>query len=697
MSSIVISYRRADAAAIAGRIADELSRRFSREDVFIDIDKIPTGKDFREVIADALRNAAVIVVVIGPNWLGRREAGEARIMERTDPVRVEVETAMKQRLPLIPVLVDGGTMPGEGDLPRTLRKLPYYNACRVDSGVDFATHMDRLTRVLEAIVKPRPDGPAVAASAPAPVTAPKTDLSGDPYRDAATALIGTVLFRDLPHTFRDGIVHAIVERLERATNRNDDLVRAARLFVEWRLLHPETKDGEATSLEGGTAAAVVSKLEPQIDGVLNRRNFTPEPITFETCFELFTLLDEGGATYLSTLDDLDRTPVPPRVQLRDADRFLTPFTVQDGFVAPTFLVAGLLQQFETQWPLALESFDTQLGGHGDDFALLQRFELYCWLMWGPSIPACTCEGWNGKFIVLQYGYGDEANSVPLLLDGPTLRAWPHMLREKFAELDTARGSDAPLPLAFAAEVTGTLVWGPSYEPSGRDYPGVYTVAATERDATRLRDGEATILRGPLLRADSIGWLVQRRQYYSAYMWVMFEVCREGEASPGDPRDRWRRLLPIFEHANIADGDTLLFLKRRLAEKACRTVADIERAQQGRVRLRYLCATDDPGTLRPDEHGAHLFRFRPDARTMPPLRDEVFGHGATPTIDELLSRMGPYERRQLRSIMYEELADDESRARMFAPAADPSDVITACDLPQILEDFYNRFIHAAGRK
>lgn len=695
MASIVVSYRRADSAAIAGRIADELSRRFGEDGVFIDIDKIPTGKDFRVAIADALHKAAAIVVVIGPRWVGANETGPARIMERTDPVRVEVETAMKQGLPLIPVLVEGATMPSEAGLPKSLRKLPYFNACTVDSGRDFRVHMERLTKTLEAIIRPEQTGSVGPPPSPQPAAQPIATAPDDPYRASAATLISSVLFQNLPEALRAEVVNAIVERMERTTHPNDDLIRAARLFVEARLLHAQMKLEAPVSLEGATAAAIFATLESEIGIVLNHLYVAPDVETFATCFELAALCEAGGAAYLAALDELERTRKPPRAELRAADRFLTPIRVQDGFVAPTFLVAGLLQQFETQWPLALESFDKQLGGQGDEFALLQRFELYCWLMWGPSIPACACEGWNGKFIVLQYGYGDEANSVPLLLDGSALREWPKSLREKFAELASDRGPDAPLPLAFAAEITGTLVWGPRYEPSGKDYPGVYTVAAAEPDPTRLRNGEATILRGPLLRAEVISWLVQRRQYYSAYMWVMFEVCREGERPAGEPRDRWRRLFPIFEHVNIADGDTLLFLKRRLAEKACRTVAEIEAAQNGRVRLRYLCATDDPGTVRPDDHGAHLFRFSPDAKIVPPLRDEAFANGAVPSADDLLSGLPPHERRQLRSLMYE-LLDDEPRARMFAPADDPNAVITACDLPQIVEDFYSRFIDVPVR-
>ena len=512
MPHIAISYRRADSAAITGHIFDELSRHFGEDDVFIDIDKIPFGKDFRDAIVDALKKATVLVVIMGPRWLGTDDAGRSRILERTDPVRVEVETAFKQGLPVIPVLVEGARMPGEADLPKTLRKLPYLNACDVVSGRDFRNHMDRLQRILEDFVTTPPAAESVVQPA-APLR--HAASRSDPYWTAATTLIGDVLFQDLPEAFRAGVADAIVARFERTTNCNDDLIRAARLFVERRLLHPEMKDGTAVPLEGATIDAVCARLEPQIGGVLNRLYLTPEVVTFETCFALDALREEGAAAYLASLDSLERTRTPPRAELRDADRFLTPIAVKDGFVAPTFLVSGLLQQFETQWPLALERFDKQLGGHGDEFALLQRFELYCWLMWGPSIPACTCEGWNGKFIVLQYGYGDEANSVPLLLDGPVLGAWPRKVREKFAQHADERGPGAPLPLAFAAEITGALVWGPRYEPSGKDYPGIYKVETSEPNRARLPNGDATILSGLVLRADSISWLVQRRQYYSA--------------------------------------------------------------------------------------------------------------------------------------------------------------------------------------
>ena len=47
MSKIVISYRRADAAGTAGRMFDRLESHFGSGHVFMDIDSIPAGINFR--------------------------------------------------------------------------------------------------------------------------------------------------------------------------------------------------------------------------------------------------------------------------------------------------------------------------------------------------------------------------------------------------------------------------------------------------------------------------------------------------------------------------------------------------------------------------------------------------------------------------------------------------------------------------
>ena len=76
MSKIIVSYRRSDSAAITGRIFDRLIDRYGEELVFMDIDRIPFGTDFRHHIQDALRDADILLAVIGPGWLGKTAGRE---------------------------------------------------------------------------------------------------------------------------------------------------------------------------------------------------------------------------------------------------------------------------------------------------------------------------------------------------------------------------------------------------------------------------------------------------------------------------------------------------------------------------------------------------------------------------------------------------------------------------------------------
>jgi hypothetical protein len=160
MQRIAISYRRSDSTAIAGRIADRLVATYGRPAVFIDVDSVPLGTDFRKRIQEVWTEIAVLLVVIGPSWLGIEQgAADGRIRKRDDPVRIEVETALKREIAVIPVLVDGASMPSAGHLPKSLRAFADRNAAEVDGGRDFHVHMDRLIQAIDAIVGRDAGGP----------------------------------------------------------------------------------------------------------------------------------------------------------------------------------------------------------------------------------------------------------------------------------------------------------------------------------------------------------------------------------------------------------------------------------------------------------------------------------------------------------------------------------------------------------
>jgi protein-S-isoprenylcysteine O-methyltransferase Ste14 len=157
MPGIFISYRRDDSAAITGRIFDRLSAHFGAGRVFMDIDSIPIGHDFRDHIGETLQRCDVVLAVVGRRWTGPLPERGRRIDDPADLVRLELEGGLSREIPVVPVLVEGASTPSPLELPESLRGFSYRNAATVDSGKDFHPHVDRLIRDIEALVERRSD------------------------------------------------------------------------------------------------------------------------------------------------------------------------------------------------------------------------------------------------------------------------------------------------------------------------------------------------------------------------------------------------------------------------------------------------------------------------------------------------------------------------------------------------------------
>jgi TIR domain len=122
-SRIFISYRREDATAYAGRLYDRLSVDFPAQ-VFMDIDTLEPGIDFVERIEESVGTADVLVCVIGKGWASAVDRdGRRRLENPEDFVRLEVGSALKRNIRVIPVLVGGAPFPEPEELPDDLAGL----------------------------------------------------------------------------------------------------------------------------------------------------------------------------------------------------------------------------------------------------------------------------------------------------------------------------------------------------------------------------------------------------------------------------------------------------------------------------------------------------------------------------------------------------------------------------------------------
>ncbi len=118
---VFISYRRGDSTAYAGRLFDALAPSFPDRGLFMDIDSILPGTDFAESLQAALADCDAILALIGPNWADAADKqGSRRLDDPQDFVRLELETALKRKIPLIPLLVQGADMPTTNHLPASL-------------------------------------------------------------------------------------------------------------------------------------------------------------------------------------------------------------------------------------------------------------------------------------------------------------------------------------------------------------------------------------------------------------------------------------------------------------------------------------------------------------------------------------------------------------------------------------------------
>jgi hypothetical protein len=149
---IFVSYRRVEAAYPASWLYEHLVARFGRDQVFKDVDSIDLGDDFAEAITTAVGTCAALLALIGPQWLTvADEAGNRRLDDPDDFVRLEIEAALERRVRAIPILLDNATLPTAEQLPPSLGKLVGRQALQL-SADRFEFDTGRLLRVLDKTV-----------------------------------------------------------------------------------------------------------------------------------------------------------------------------------------------------------------------------------------------------------------------------------------------------------------------------------------------------------------------------------------------------------------------------------------------------------------------------------------------------------------------------------------------------------------
>lgn len=184
MREIFISYRIEDSKPWAVLVAQSLSEVFGADHVFLDKDTLHAG-DWREQIGQAIRGCRVFLLIIGHRWLTLSDpSGIPRLNDPQDVHRWEIATALSAPgVSLVPLTVDGASMPDAARLPAELARLVEHQA------LDLADRQDRRAVDLQALIRDLHRLTGLPCRTPAPARSRSVRLA---VMAAATLLLSAV-------------------------------------------------------------------------------------------------------------------------------------------------------------------------------------------------------------------------------------------------------------------------------------------------------------------------------------------------------------------------------------------------------------------------------------------------------------------------------------------------------------------------
>ena len=174
MAGIFISYRERDSKGWALSLRDRLVDEFGEARVFLDKDTLKAGK-WQDQIEQALGDCNIVLVVIGRGWLNAQDdEGRQRLMSEDDVHRREIAMALaRPDVTVIPVVVDGATMPKPDQLPQNIRDLIQQQSRAIsDSAAHRKVDLDGLMADIRRVGRFEPKAISTPSLTPTPPLAP---------------------------------------------------------------------------------------------------------------------------------------------------------------------------------------------------------------------------------------------------------------------------------------------------------------------------------------------------------------------------------------------------------------------------------------------------------------------------------------------------------------------------------------------
>jgi len=193
--ALFINYRRDDSTDFARTLERTLDGAFETKNVaFRDEGDIRLTQDWKQKIWDALRNAEILLAVIGPKWVSSfekyhadsvaGESKESKTKKNTDWVRTEIEYALREGLDVIPLLLPGVTLPSQDDIPpyfpKSLHGILTRQAFTIEEHRE-AESLEKLIRSIDQLLGIRAERPSL--NVPIPKLEPLASLPLNPEYD----------------------------------------------------------------------------------------------------------------------------------------------------------------------------------------------------------------------------------------------------------------------------------------------------------------------------------------------------------------------------------------------------------------------------------------------------------------------------------------------------------------------------------
>lgn len=187
---------------------DELANQFGPNSVFMDVSAIEPGRDFRKAIDESVATCSVLLAMIGQEWLNTKDArGGRRLEDSNDFVRIELASALRRDIPVVPVLVRGAKMPVAEELPDDLKDLAFRNAVEL-THARWKSDVQVLVRALRPYMDPIPTPPAAGGGDGAQQTRePRPEAAAKPTAGSVPVAVATIDAETMERVSRALAVH----------------------------------------------------------------------------------------------------------------------------------------------------------------------------------------------------------------------------------------------------------------------------------------------------------------------------------------------------------------------------------------------------------------------------------------------------------------------------------------------------------